>query len=124
MLDLMNTMLDDFYTDFNASFKMPTDIVDNDNEYVMAVDVPGVAKENIDISYDDSYLTIKVTAKEETNDEDFIRHEITSCDTSRSYYLENVDENNIKAKLENGVLYIVAGKKEVVKPEKKLIRIE
>lgn len=124
MLDLMNSMFDDFYKDFNNSFKMPTDIVDNDNEYVLAVDVPGVNKENIDISYENSYLTIKVTAKEEDEDIEYVRHEIRSCDASRSYYLENVDENNIKAKLENGVLYIVAGKKPIEKPEKKLIEIE
>lgn len=125
MLDLMNTMFNDFYRDLNFKGNMPTDIVDNDDEYVMAIDVPGVAKENINISFDDSYLTIKVTDNKEDDDNNkYIRHEITSYNMSRSYYLENADENNIKAKLDNGVLYVKVGKVTPTKPEKKYIAIE
>lgn len=125
MLDLMNTMFDDFYRDLNFKGNMPTDIVENDDEYVMAIDVPGVAKENINISFDNSYLTIKVTDnKEEEDNNNYIRHEITSYDMSRSYYLANADENNIKAKLDNGVLYVKVGKVAPTKLEKKYIAIE
>jgi len=124
MLELMNSMFDDFYRDLNVKGNMPTDIIDNEKEYVLNVDIPGVDKENVNISFDDSYLTIKVEAKEESTDDNFIRHEIKSYDMSRSYYLENADEDNIKAKLTDGVLTITVGKKEQVLPEKKLIQIE
>lgn len=124
MLELMNNMFDDFYRDLNLKGNMPTDIVDDDKEYVLSIDVPGVAKENISISFEDSYLTVSVKAKEETNDDNFIRHEIRSYDMSRSYYLENANEEDIKAKLQDGVLTIRVAKTDPVVPEKKLIAIE
>ncbi len=124
MFELVNNMFDDFYKDLRVKGSMPTDIVEDDKEYVLSIDVPGVAKENINISYDDNYLTVNVTAKEENEDKKYLRHEIFSYDTSRSYYLENIDENTIKAKLDGGVLTITASKVEPEKPEKKVIAIE
>lgn len=124
MLELMNNMFDDFYKELNMKGNMPTDIVDNDDEYVMAINVPGVKKENINISFEDSYLTISIKENKEKNENKYVRHEITSYDMSRSYYLENADEENIKAKLDNGVLYVKVGKVAPTKPEKKLIAIE
>lgn len=124
MFELMNNMFDDFYKDLKVKGNMPTDIVEGENEYILSIDIPGVAKDNINVSYEDSYLTVSVTRKEENNDEKYLRHEILSYDTSRSYYLENIDEASIKAKLENGVLTIKATKVEPTLPEKKYIAIE
>lgn len=124
MFELMNNMFDDFYKDLKVKGNMPTDIVEGENEYILSIDIPGVAKDNINVSYEDSYLTVNVTRKEENNDEKYLRHEILSYDTSRSYYLENIDEASIKAKLENGVLTIKATKVEPTLPEKKYIAIE
>ncbi len=125
MLDLMNSMFDDFYKDLSVKGNMPTDISETDNEYVLTVDVPGVNKDNINITYDDSYLTIKVNNRTEEEDNNkYIRHEIREYDMSRSYYLENVDENSIKAKLQDGILQINVTKKAKVLPEKKYIAIE
>jgi len=124
MFELMNNMFDDFYKDLKVKGNMPTDIVEGENEYILSIDMPGVAKDNINVSYENSYLTVNVTRKEENNDEKYLRHEILSYDTSRSYYLENIDEASIKAKLENGVLTIKATKVEPTLPEKKYIAIE
>ncbi len=125
MLDLMNSVFDDFYKDLSVKGNMPTDISETDNEYVLTVDVPGVNKENINITFDDSYLTIKVNNRTEEEDNNkYIRHEIREYDMSRSYYLENADENSIKAKLQDGVLQISVTKKAKVLPEKKYIAIE
>ena len=125
MLELMNSMFDDFYRDLSVKGNMPTDIEETDKEYIVSVNVPGVNKENINISFDDSYLTINVNSNEEKEDDNnYIRHEIRSYDMSRSYYLDNVDENSIKAKLVDGVLTINVAKMEKKTPEKKLIAIE
>ncbi len=124
MFELMNNMFDDFYKDLKVKGNMPTDIVEGENEYILSIDIPGVTKDNINVSYENSYLTVNVTRKEENNDEKYLRHEILSYDTSRSYYLENIDEASITAKLENGVLTIKATKVEPTLPEKKYIAIE
>ena len=124
MFELVNNIFDDFYKDLRVKGSMPTDIVEDEKEYVLSIDVPGVAKENINISYEDSYLTVTVNKKEENEDNNYLRHEILSYDTSRSYYLENIDDNSIKAKLDGGVLTITVMKTEPQKPEKKLVAIE
>ncbi len=64
MFELVNNIFDDFYKDLRVKGSMPTDIVENEKEYVLSINVPGVAKENINISYEDSYLTVSVNKKE------------------------------------------------------------
>ena len=125
MLELMNNMFDDFYRDLSVKGNMPTDIEETDNEYIVSVNVPGVDKKDINVSFDDSYLTISVTQNEdEEDDNNYIRHEIRSYDMSRSYYLENANEDSIKAKLTDGVLTVTVAKMEKTQPEKKYIAIE
>lgn len=91
---------------------MKTDIKSSDKNYVMEVELPGIKKENIDISLKNGYLTIRVSEKHEDNGNNqegkkngnYIHHERFSGVSSRSYYIGDVDEKSIEANLENGVL--------------------
>mgnify|MGYP004615192139 FL=1 len=126
--DKENSFLDDFTNFFNQGFgkDLKTDIVEKDNQYEVTMDVPGVNKSDISISFDDQTLTIDVKrVKEEKNDEkkNYICKERSVCDYSRSFYLENGDESNVKAKLSDGILMICVGKKAQVNT-KKTIAIE
>ena len=126
--DKENSFLDDFTNFFNQGFgkDLKTDIVENDNQYEVTMDVPGVNKSDISISFDDQTLTIDVKrVKEEKNDEkkNYICKERSVSDYSRSFYLENGDESNVKAKLSDGILMICVGKKAQVNT-KKTIAIE
>ena len=40
---------------------MKTDIFEKENKYIIETDLPGIKKENIKISYENGYLTIKIT---------------------------------------------------------------
>ena len=124
-----NTLLDDFNNFFKGSFlskDMKTDIEENEKEYLVTVDVPGVDKNNISVDFDDNTLTIEINQENEkdNSDKSYIRKERSSFSMSRSYYLENGTEEGIKAKLDNGVLNIVIPKTNKPAQNKKLISIE
>lgn len=100
---------------FNSKV-MKTDIINNDDGYELFIDMPGVDKKNINLDFDNEYLTVSVKNSEESNDVKYLRKERVSHSYSRSYYLADSDGDNIKAKLNDGVLVITIGKlKEVNK---------
>ena len=111
-----------FTSVFNGN-GLRTNIEELENEYLVTVEVPGVSKKDINIDYEDNYLTISVEKKEEISDKKYLRKEITEASYQRSFYLENVNEDKIKAKLEDGILTIKIEKiKQEVKNKK--IRID
>lgn len=127
--DKRSSFLDDFNNFFTGgifSKDMKTDIEENEKEYTVCVDVPGVDKKDINLSFEDGYLTVSVEQNTENEDKNksYIRKERSSMSMTRSYYLEYGDENRIKAKLNDGVLKIQIGKVENKIEQKKSISIE
>lgn len=111
-----------FTSVFNGN-GLRTNIEELENEYLVTVEVPGVSKKDINIDYEDNYLIISVEKKEDVSDKKYLRKEITEASYQRSFYLENVNEDKIKAKLEDGILNIKIEKvKQEVKNKK--IRID
>ncbi len=97
-----------FYVDSESSF-MKTDIKETEKDYILDVEMPGFEKKDISLKFESGYITI--SAKKENNEENsrYLRRErAVSC--SRSYYMGDVDEKQIKAKYENGVLMVTVPK--------------
>ena len=120
---------DSFTSLWNDAFskEMKTDIEETDKEYILSVELPGMKKENVSVTFNDDELTIRVKKEEKTKedkDKSYICKERTSIDMTRSYYLENADENNITAKMENGILTLNVGKQKDISNPKKVINIE
>lgn len=118
-----------FFGNKNKHEVMKTDIKDEGDHYLMKIDLPEVKKENIKLTLEDGYLI--VSAKFDYNNEDkeknnYIRRERHYGNCSRSYYLgEDVTEEDIKAKLQDGVLTLNVKKVDPkVKETKKFISIE
>ena len=97
----------------------------------MSMELPGYKKEDVKAELKDGYLTI--TAKHEDNKDEknekgnYIRRERFYGQCSRSFYVgEDVTQQEIKAKFENGVLELTIPKKEEKPkvPEKQYIFIE
>lgn len=90
------------------------DVKENEREYIVEAEVPGVDKDEINIDYNNNYLTISVERKEEVHEdrENYIRKERKLGKTSRSFYVENVIEDQIQARYNNGILRIVLPKSE------------
>ncbi len=115
--------LKDIVNNVSNRYFMASDLCENGKAYMLTCDVPGVKKENIDISFENRTLTVSVKACDEEDKKNYIRKENYSAQYSRSYYLADGDSQNIKAKLENGVLRVIVGKINQV-PEKQTISIE
>ena len=96
---------------------MRTDIKEHDGGYDIVIDLPGFKKEDVDASLKEGVLTVSAKTSSETSDEDtkgtYVRKERFSGKCSRSFYVgEEVEEEDIKAKFENGTLHIAIPKKQ------------
>jgi len=109
-----------------ASVSFKTDVKENENEYIVQAELPGVEKEDINLELDDNYLTISVNNKEEHTEkkENYIRRERRTGSFQRAFYMENVKEDEIKAKYNDGILEIKLPKENPGKSDRKIIDIE
>src|SRR5690554_7962483 len=111
MFDIIRStrsIFDDFFNDFPTTTKglMTTDIKERSDSYIFEVDLPGFNKDDIKVSINNNYLTIEAKKEklEETNDEKYIRRERQFGSYRRSYYVGNVEMDDLNAKYENGIL--------------------
>ena len=108
--------------------RMKTDIIETEKEYLIKIDVPGYKKDDIKIHVGDNYLTVYVT-KEEAKDESdaagkYVHRERFRGTCSRSLYIGNVNEDDIKARYEDGTLSITLPKAKAGGEQKKYLKID
>lgn len=111
MFERMNQLFDpkEGATSFLDSFKL--DVKDQESQYVIEAEMPGIQKENIHVRYDKDHLVLSVDQREEKEeDKDYVYRERRVTSMQRSLYLPNVKEDGIKAKLANGVLHLTIPK--------------
>ena len=98
------------------------DLHENDNSYSVKAELPGVKKEDIDITVHNGVLTINAETRYEHEDKEgdrVIRQERRYGKYVRSIRLgKDVDEENVKAKYADGILELEIPKVEEVKPKK------
>lgn len=97
------------------------DIIERDNEFVVRADLPGVKKEDIDVTLENGVLTLSAQVQDEAEQkgEHLIRRERHHGRYMRSLRLgTQVDTARIKAQYRDGVLELVLPKAEEVKPKK------
>ncbi len=107
-----------------SSFKV--DVKDSGDHYELAADLPGVTKEDINLRYENGYLTITAVHNESKDEKDdsgnYIRRERHTGEVSRSFYINGIDDANIHAAFKDGVLQ-VSLPKAADAPERKQIEI-
>lgn len=110
----MNNFPSIFDNNFPEDSTLKTDIKENNQNYEVHVDLPAVDKKNIDITYDNDILTISGHRDSFTDhndkDGDVIMSERSSGHFMRQYRLPQVDQDNIKATYNEGVLEITLPK--------------
>jgi HSP20 family protein len=97
------------------------DVWETENEVVYAFDVPGIAEDKISIELEDNALTISGERErtQEVSDERFYRFERRFGSFSRTIGLpQNVSEDQINAKYNDGVLEVRVAKPETPKPRR------
>ena len=110
---------------FKNEKQMKVDIREDEGNYLVEAELPGVNKENIDVELKDNILTISVKHNEEISEEktNYIRKERYSSSMSRSFAVDNIIPDKITAKFEKGVLAITLPKKEEKVDHKRRIDI-
>ena len=114
----------------NAAHVMKTDVHEDENEYEVDIDLPGFKKDEITLTLDNGYLVVGAAKTLNEDEKDsrgkLLRQERYSGAMQRSFYVgDAIQENDVKAKFEDGVLRLVFPKeKEPEIPEKKTIMIE
>lgn len=136
-----NDFMDDFFEDWfpartttwskPANNLMKTDVKDLGDSYQLEMEMPGVAKENIQAELKDGYLI--VTAEQTTSNDEkdekgtYIRRERYTGKSQRSFYVgDHVTQEDMKAEFKDGILFLNFPKKES-KPEvdtRKFIEIQ
>ena len=139
--NLFDDMFDfDFDKEFNRMMRplygkhaqnmMKTDVRETDNSYELDIDLPGFKKDEISVQLDNGYLSISASKgldKDEENKKGkYIRRERYAGAMNRTFYVgDNLTQQDIQAKFEDGILKISVPKKDVQQIEQnKYIAIE
>ena len=101
----------------NVSRLMKTDVRETDTTYEVDVDLPGFKKEDINVNYENGYLTISTSKGLDKDEKDkeghYIRQERYVGNMTRSFYLGDIPKEDIKAKYEGGVLRLSVPKSDM-----------
>ena len=138
------SLFDDWFDDFdrqmqhmdrrlygrNAKREMKTDVREKEDGYEIDMDLPGFKKDQVELSLENGYLTVTANKGFDKDEKDkqgrMIRQERYAGSMQRSFYVgDNMTEEDVKARFEDGVLHLNLPKKDARKvPEKKTICIE
>ena len=92
----------------HAKNLMKTDVKDMKDHYEVAIDLPGFQKDEVNVELENGYLTISAAKgldKDQKDDEGhYIRQERYSGSCSRSFYVGDIQPEDIHAKYEDGIL--------------------
>ena len=96
---------------------MKTDVRENETSYEVAIDLPGFKKEEINARLENGYLTVSASKsldKDQTGSKGkYIRRERYAGSMCRSFYVgEDISQEEIHAKFEDGILKLEIPKKE------------
>lgn len=98
----------------------PVDIHEDENHLYVEAEMPGFNRDDVNVTLENGLLTIAAERQEQPKREGETHlNERRYRRVQRSFTLPNtVDEDNVAAKLEDGVLKLTLNKKEEVKPRK------
>lgn len=95
---------------------MSCDIYEKDGKYHLEMDIPGFSKDDLKIDCHKGTITVSAEKQIENEQKDenkkYIRRERRFGKYKRSFYLGDIDEENIKAEFKNGTLIVTAPLKE------------
>jgi HSP20 family protein len=125
--DPFNNLVDDFFKGFlvrplafdstrgEALPRMKVDVAEKNGAYLVSAELPGVKKEDIQISIDGDQVTVAAEVKREkaaSQDERVLHTERVYGKVSRSFSLpQEIDESKAEAKFRDGVLELTLPKK-------------
>ena len=113
-------VIDDFFNEsrfpskylVHSNFKL--DVKENEKDFKVEAELPGVKKEELNIELNDGVLSISVNREEKKEEkrDNYIYKERRSGSMHRSIYLGDVKADGVEAKFEDGVLHLTVPKDE------------
>ncbi|MFT3737558.1 MAG: Hsp20 family protein [Breznakibacter sp.] len=123
LADIMNNFFDrsPLFSKNDNDCQPAVNVVENNDNYLLEVMAPGFKKENFKVEVNNNVLTISASLNDEQKEtaENYRRKEFTVAQFSRSFNLhkERIDDGQIEARYENGILTVVLAKREEAKPK-------
>lgn len=127
---LFDPFFDDFFTfpDFGREFKeldrvMKTDVHSNEKNYILEIELPGYNKEDISLELNNGYLKIEAkqnVSENDKNENGYVRRERYFGTCARSFYVGDIDEKDISASLDRGILTVSIPKEKKEETKKKI----
>lgn len=127
-------MRNDFYNfinelnmELNNIFKepearsFPVDVVEAENGFVVFAEMPGVKKENVNVTFEDGKLTIEGKKEAVENTDKYLIKERANIPYKRVISFGDILDDQITAKLEDGILKVTITTKEPEKISKSII---
>ena len=117
------------FDDIRSSVKAPSmpafnvDISEDEKGFHIDAELPGIPKDEIAINVEDDVLTIKAERKQtsEENKKDYLRVERAYGSMLRKFNLgETIDQENINAGFDNGILHVTLPKVQLTKKSKEI----
>lgn len=125
----MSRLFGELSRDFNwpeGAWMPPADLHETDDAYLVELDVPGMNKEDIELTTMENVLTIKGERKNEHHDEGkgYRRFERRYGGFQRSFEIPGgFNGDKVEAHYENGVLRVTLPKREEAKPKAIEVRV-
>ncbi len=133
-IDEVHDMFDRFFSDLavapsllRTEFTPRIDFVENDKEYVLKAELPGLSEKDIDVSMDEDSITISGEKREEKEEQrgDYYYAERSFGSFRRVIPLPaDIDKDNVKATFKNGLLTVHLPKSKEAQKEVKKITVE
>jgi HSP20 family protein len=124
---LINDLFNNFTREDSQDDKncgcIPANVIENENEFLIELSVPGFSKEQIRISVEKNVLVVKAEKNEE-NERKYLSREFGLQSFERRFVLsKKVNADNISASFNNGILEVTLPRKAEV-AEKAAVEVE
>lgn len=122
MSELFN---DPFFRHLGTEKSFMIDIEDKGDSYVLEAELPGLKKDEIDISIDGDCLTISAKKEESTEKEEknYVYKERRSGSFTRRFDISNVNSEAIQGDFKDGILTLTMPKKQAIAPAQRKIEL-
>lgn len=123
---IFDDMLEELDFRFSSYNPMKVDIKEDHDKYLLEAELPGIDKKDINIEIRNDIMTISVERNEEIKEEreNYIRRERRYGSFRRSFSVEDIEQDKIDARFENGILYLELPKKKEYRGKSNRIQIK
>lgn len=94
-----------------AAIRLPrTNVQETDDAFVFTMEMPGLDKQDVSVNIEGDTLIVKGEKSEKHEEKGLIRREYRAARFERSFNVNGISREGVKAKMENGILSVTLPK--------------